>query len=149
MSHIKLLIESGWVNQGSVSDPNWKLMVNQIVTKFDCSGDIMGSFLLTENTDHIRLQNVTKLFNIIKPTRDITLHNFGEYHCSEGHEWQLFMTTDIPHIKDNVIRAKITKGYVFLDDIKPKDTDDDLDMWIYSSLCKLTGPRTIHFNKEI
>lgn len=151
MEYTKLLVDGCWVNRGTSDEPKWELMVYPVVTKFEDIEGVVGSFVLLDTDkciSSIRYDSINKIFDRAEPSRDMTLHNFGEYTCNEGMEWQLFLTAKIPYIKDNAFSAQVTKGYVFLDDIKPKDTEDDLDMWIYNSLKSLTGPRTIHFNKE-
>lgn len=152
MEHTKLLVEGSWVNRGTTDEPKWELMVYPIVTKFAPGDGIIGSFVLLDTEkciSHPWYDSVNKLFHhMSEPSRDVTLHNFGEYSDSEGMEWQLFLTTKIPYIRDNAFGAQITNGYVFLDDIKPKDTDEDLDMWIFNSLSSLTGPHTVKFTKD-
>lgn len=151
MEYTKLLVDGSWVNRGTYDEPNWNLMIYPIVTKIEPGNGIVGSFVLLESDKCISrpwYDSINRLFSRTEPSRDISLHNFGDFTDKEGREWQLFLTTVIPHVKSGVYATQAIKGYVFLDDIKPKDTGDDLDMWIYDSLKKLTGPKTISFKKE-
>ncbi len=152
MDHTKLLVEGSWINRGTSDEPNWELMVFPVVTKIDEKGSVEGSFLLIEEQTLGRVSPYNSvLHNVLErhnPSKDIALHSMGEYHDDEGWCWRLFLTTKIPYIKDNAYTAQVRDGFMFLDHIKPKDTEDDLDMWIYESLCSLTGPRTITFTQE-
>lgn len=152
MDHTKLLIDGSWINRGTTDEPNWELMVFPVVTKIDEQGHVAGSFLLIEEQTLGRVSpwasTLNKLFKENEPSKNVTLHSLGEYFDDEGWCWRLFLTTKIPFIKDNAFGAQVHDGYMFLDHIKPKDTEDDLDMWIYESLRGLTGPRTITFTQE-
>lgn len=151
MEYTKLLVDGSWVNRGTPDVPKWELMIYPIVTRFENGNGIVGSFVLLDTEKCISStwsDSINKVFNHTEPSRDVSLHNFGEYTCNEGLEWGLFLTAKIPYIKDNAFSKQVTEGYVFLDNIRPKDTCDDLDMWIYNSLKSLTGPRTISFTKE-
>lgn len=149
MECTKLIVEGSWVNRGTTDEPRWQLMVYPVVTKFDQVDGIVGSFVLMDTdkfTGHINNDSIQRIFGKrAEPSRDITLHNFGDYTDSEGSEWVLLLTTKVPFIKDNSFAAKTVNGYMFLDEIKPSDEEDDLDVWIHKMLCSLTGPRTIHF----
>lgn len=150
MDYSKLLVDGRWVNRGSPDEPKWELMAYPIVNFFDTESGYTGSFVMVDEANlpnRCSQSSIDKLLSS-ESRRDVTFHNFGEYTDNEGESWQLLLTTTIPYIKDNALSAQVKEGYVFLDDIKPKDTNDDLDMWIYESLKSLTGPHTIHFTKE-
>ncbi|ABY63193.1 hypothetical protein ST201phi2-1p368 [Pseudomonas phage 201phi2-1] len=144
MEHTRLVVEGRWVNRGCVGLPKWQLMVHPVVIKSQINKGYAGCIVLGD----MDLPDLPIVDSQSPKTIDLTLHNFGQYSCNEGFEWQLLLTTPVPFIKDTAFEAQRKNGYVFLEDIKPKDTEDDLDMWIFESLSSLTGPRTISFTKE-
>lgn len=152
MDHTKLLIDGSWINQGTTDEPKWELMVYPVVTKIDEQGDVSGSFVLMDEQTFAGASYcggiLNKLLKESVPSKNLTLHSLGEHYDDEGWCWRLFLTTKIPFIKDTAFGAQVRDGYMFLEQIKPKDTEDDLDMWIYESLRGLTGPRTITFTQE-
>lgn len=152
MDHTKLLVEGSWINRGTADEPSWCLMIFPVITKIDERGHVIGSFLFCEEHTIDRVSpwasNLNKLFAGTEPSKNVTLHSMAEHNDCDGWCWRLFLTTKIPYIRDSAFSAQVKDGYVFLDALKPKDTEDDLDMWIYNTLNSLTGPRTIAFTKD-
>lgn len=140
MESIKIVVDGRWANQGTLDNPVWKLMVFPIASKSSPEGGHRGIFVLMEGGYRDTPPNV------IIDERNLTLHNFGSYDCGDGIHWHLLLTTPIAMLADTSIDLQVKHGYVFLEDTKPKDTGDDLDMWIFRSLGSLTGPRAIQFN---
>lgn len=151
MEHTKILVDGHWVNRGSLDEPKWDLMIYPVVTTYDVKGN-QGTLVLIDDSyvSNVKWKPpMSNILDIAEVCQDITLHNFGDFTCQDGLEWTLFMTTKIPHLKNSALQAQVKGGYIPLSEIEPKDTDDDLDMWIFRMLSSLTGPRTIHFNKEV